>query len=54
MAERMNRELQARALLQQIRIVLPNDPLIPEVDAYLAFLDKLAATPAKPAPPPAP
>ncbi len=49
----MNRELQARALLQQIRIVLPNDPLIPEVDAYLAFLDKLAATPAKPAQPPA-
>jgi hypothetical protein len=28
--------------------VLPNDPLIPDVDAYLAFLDKLAATPAKP------
>jgi hypothetical protein len=55
MAERMNRELQARALLQQIKIVLPNDPLIPEVDAYLAFLDKLSATPAKPAdPPPAP
>ncbi|HEY2394864.1 MAG TPA: hypothetical protein VGH81_02630 [Rudaea sp.] len=55
MAERMNRELQARALLQQIKIVLPNDPLIPEVDAYLAFLDKLAATPAKPAQsPPAP
>jgi hypothetical protein len=48
MAERMNREMQARALLQQIKIVLPNDPLIPDVDAYLTFLDKLAATPAKP------
>jgi hypothetical protein len=54
MAERMNREMQARAVLQQIKVVLPDDPLIPEVDAYLAFLDKLAATPAKaPAPPPA-
>jgi hypothetical protein len=48
MAERVNKEMQARALLQQIKIVLPNDPLIPDVDAYLAFLDKLAATPAKP------
>jgi hypothetical protein len=54
MAERMNREMQARAVLQQIKIVLPNDPLIPEVDAYLAFLDKLAVTPARsPSPPPA-
>jgi len=44
MAERMNREMQARALLQQIKVVLPNDPLIPEVDAYLEFLDRLAAT----------
>ena len=48
MAERLNKEMPARALLQQIRIVLPDDPLIPEVDAYIAFLDKLAATPAKP------
>lgn len=47
MAERMNKEMQARALLQQIKIVLPDDPLIPQVDAYVAFLDKLAATPAK-------
>jgi tetratricopeptide (TPR) repeat protein len=51
MAERMNREMQARALLQQIKIVLPDDPLIPEVDAYLAFLDQLAATPPRPTPP---
>jgi len=48
MAERVNKEMQARALLQQIKIVLPNDPLIPEVDAYLEFLDRLATTPAKP------
>jgi len=47
MAERMNREMQARALLQQIKVVLPNDPLIPEVDGYLAFLDRLAQTVAK-------
>jgi hypothetical protein len=53
MAERMNREMQARALLQQIKVVLPDDPLIPEVDAYLAFLDRLAATAPK-APPAAP
>lgn len=52
MAERLNKEMQARALLEQIRIVLPQDPLIPEVDAYIAFLDKLAATPTKPQPGP--
>ena len=51
MAERMNREMQARALLQQIKVVLPDDPLIPEVDAYLAFLDQLASTPPRAAPP---
>jgi len=48
MAERLNKEMQARALLEQIKIVLPEDPLIPEVDAYIAFLDKLATTPTKP------
>jgi len=50
MAERLNKEMQARALLEQIKIVLPEDPLIPEVDAYIAFLDKLAKTPAKSSP----
>lgn len=49
-AERMNKEMQARAMLQQIKVVLPNDPIIPQVDAYIAFLDKVAAT-AKQAPP---
>ncbi len=53
-AERMNREMQARAMLNQIKLTLPEDPVIPQVDAYLAFLDKLAATPAKTAPPAAP
>ena len=47
-AERMNKEMQARALLQQIKVMLPHDPIVPQVDAYLAYLDKLAATPAKP------
>jgi len=46
-AERMNKEMQARAMLQQIKIMLPNDPIVPQVDAYLAYLDKLAATPAR-------
>ena len=35
------------ALLQQIKAMLPNDPILPQVDAYLAYLDKLAATPAR-------
>ena len=46
-AERMNKEMQARAMLQQIKIMMPQDPIVPQVDAYLAYLDKLAATPAK-------
>ena len=50
-AERMNKEMQARAMLQQIKVMMPDDPIVPQVDAYLAYLDKLAATPAKsPAP----
>jgi hypothetical protein len=47
-AERMNKEMQARAMLQQIKLTLPNDPAIPQVDAYIAYLDKIAATPPKP------
>ncbi|HEX4479724.1 MAG TPA: hypothetical protein VH082_02855 [Rudaea sp.] len=47
-AERMNKEMQARAMLQQIKLTLPNDPVIPQVDAYIAFLDKIAQTPPKP------
>jgi hypothetical protein len=46
-AERMNKEMQARAMLNQIKVAFPDDPVIPQVDAYLDFLDKLAATPAK-------
>ncbi|MEP6940054.1 MAG: hypothetical protein ABI846_09840 [Rudaea sp.] len=52
LAERMNKEMPARALLHQIKLAAPDDPVIPEVDAYLAFLDKLAATPAQAAAPP--
>ena len=44
LAERMNKELPARALLQQIKLEFADDPKIGEVDAYIAFLDRLAAT----------
>jgi len=47
LAEKMNKEMQARAMLNQIKLTLPNDPVIPQVNDYLAFLDKLAAKPAK-------
>lgn len=47
LAEKMNKEMQARAMLNQIKVTLPNDPIIPQVNDYIAFLDKLAATPAK-------
>jgi hypothetical protein len=53
-AERMNKEMQARAILQQIKVTMPNDPVIPQVDAYIAFLDKLAATSPKAPPNPTP
>jgi hypothetical protein len=53
-AERMNKEMQARAMLQQIKVTMPNDPVIPQVDAYIAFLDKLAATSPKAPPNPTP
>ena len=48
LAERMNKEMLARALLQQIKVTLPDDPAIANVDAYLAFLDQLASTPIAP------
>ena len=44
LTEKLNREDQARALLVQTRTAYPNDALIPEVDAYLGFLDSLAST----------
>jgi hypothetical protein len=44
LAERMNKEMPARALLQQLKLDFPQDPRIGEVDTYIAFLDRLAAT----------
>jgi len=48
LAEKMNKEMQARAMLNQIKVTLPHDAVIPQVNDYLAFLDKLGAMPAKP------
>jgi hypothetical protein len=47
LAEKMNKEMQARAMLNQIKMTLPDDPIIAQVNSYVAYLDKLAATPAK-------
>jgi len=47
LAERMNKETQARAMLNQIKLTMPTDPIIVQVDAYIAYLDKLGATPTK-------
>ena len=50
LSERMGKDAEARALLTQIKNVFPQHELIPQVDAMLAMLDKLGATPApKPA-----
>jgi len=43
LAERMNKEMPARALLQQLKLDFPQDPRMGEVDTYIAFLDRLAA-----------
>ena len=44
LAERMNKEVSARALLQQTKQEFPDHPMIVEVDRYLAFLDRLGAS----------
>jgi len=45
LSERMGKDTEARALLVQIRNAFPQHELIPQVDAMLAMLDKLSATP---------
>lgn len=42
LAERFNQDGKARQLLEQLKARYPEHPLIPEVDQYLAFLDRLA------------
>jgi hypothetical protein len=56
LAEKMNREDQAKVLLQQVREQFPQHALIPEVEAYLRFLEGLTpvgGAPKKITPPPA-
>ncbi len=43
LAERFNQDGKARQLLEQVKTRYPQHPLIPEVDQYLAFLDRLSA-----------
>lgn len=45
LAERMGKDDTARKLLDQVAASFPNDALAPEIAAYRAFLDKLAAPP---------
>lgn len=44
LAERMNKEAPARALLQEAKREFPGHPMIAEVDRYLEFLDRLDAS----------
>ncbi len=41
LAEKFNKDAQARALIQQIKSLFPNHPLMPEIDAYAKFLETL-------------
>jgi tetratricopeptide (TPR) repeat protein len=45
LAERFNHEQKARELLQGVRQLFPSHPLVPEIDAYLAFIARLSAKP---------
>jgi hypothetical protein len=43
MAEKMNAEAKAAALLTQVKQAFPTHPLLPEIESYLKFLEALAA-----------
>lgn len=45
LAERFNQETKATELLLGVKQLLPSHPLLPEIDAYLAFLAKLGNGP---------
>jgi hypothetical protein len=47
--ERMNQDEQARALLTYLKGSYPNDPLMPEIDARLALIERTMAIGKKPA-----
>lgn len=49
MAEKMNAEAKAMALLKQVQQAFPNHPLLPEIESYLKFLEALAAPKRAPA-----
>lgn len=44
LAERMGKDAEARALLEQLARAYPQHPLAPDITAYRQFLDKLVAT----------
>jgi len=48
--ERMNQDAQARGLLLQLKQAYPDHPLLPEIDAQLALIERMTGQ----APPPAP
>ncbi|MBS0193305.1 MAG: hypothetical protein JSR34_03600 [Proteobacteria bacterium] len=50
--EKLGRDAQARDLLLDLKARVPNDPLLPDIDAKLATIQRMiAATARKPAPP---
>lgn len=49
MAEKMNAEDKALALLSQIAKAYPNHPMLPEIEAYMKFLEALIAPRKQPA-----
>ncbi|MBS0213398.1 MAG: DUF4013 domain-containing protein [Proteobacteria bacterium] len=50
--EKLGRDTQARDVLLELKTRVPNDPLMPDIDAKLATIERMiAATARKPAPP---
>lgn len=43
LAEKFNKDEQARALIRQLQTNYPTHPLMPEIEAYAKFLDSIAA-----------
>ena len=45
LAEKFNKDEQAKALIRQLKTNYPTHPLMPEIDAYEKFLDSIAPAP---------